>query len=204
MNYTTAVMLSGGMDSTAVLVDALVNSKNPVHAHHIRLANKDGRQQAEYQAVHKILSYCRTNYRTFSYTESGLDVTQFKKTYPDYLIVAFVAAMLSRELAGPIQVAVGIMGSDVLYARQCNKHQQDVAKLMYVAHRFIAAEPKMDGFTMIYPLLHRTKRDIVRDILPPELMAMTWSCRYPALSNGGWNACGKCKVCTERREALRS
>lgn len=202
-NTTTLVMLSGGMDSTAVLVEMLTKTEDPIHVHHVKLVNMDGRQEAEYEAVLKIRAYCHIHYRPFNYSESGLDFTAFRAVYPDYLLVAFMSAVVARDLEGPVRAAVGIVGGDAAFARKCNKHQSDVAKLMYVAHRFIAKYPKLDNFELFHPLMNRTKRDIVRDILPPELMALTWSCRRPIRYVGGYSVCAQCKTCLERAEALQ-
>ena len=58
-------MFSGGLDSTAMLVKLLTESDDELRVHHIRMANKEGRDAAEQQAVESIVAWCRSRYRPF-------------------------------------------------------------------------------------------------------------------------------------------
>lgn len=192
----TAVMLSGGIDSTAVLVHALTNTAELIHIHHVVLTNHDHREHVERKAVKDILSYCNQHYRPYTFSQTSMDYSEYKKVYPDYLIIALQAAMLARELEGDVKVAVGFLATD-RDAVGCMKHQKAVAKLMYVAHRFTAKHPKIDNFELVHPLAHMNKSEAIR-LLPHELAKLTWSCRAPIDSK----PCNKCKTCIERKNAF--
>ena len=71
-------MFSGGLDSTAMLVKLLAESQDELRVHHIRLDNRDGRAGAEQGAVEKIIAWCRSRYRPFRYSESGLEFRQLE------------------------------------------------------------------------------------------------------------------------------
>jgi len=51
----------------------------------------------------------------------------------------------------------------------------------------------------IYPVYDCTKAQIA-EMLPPELAALTWSCRRPVARGAGWVPCGACKACLARGE----
>ena len=60
---TTLVMFSGGLDSTAMLVKLLTQSKDELRVHHIRMVNREGRAGAEQAAVEAIVAWCGRRYR---------------------------------------------------------------------------------------------------------------------------------------------
>src|SRR5689334_14723973 len=82
---TTLAMLSGGLDSTAMLVKLLTETGDELRVHHIRMANREQRAQAEQAAVERIVAWCRDHYRPFRYTESVLDFTALEAIPIDYL-----------------------------------------------------------------------------------------------------------------------
>jgi len=84
-------MFSGGLDSTAMLVKLLEETKEELRVHHIRMVNKEGRDGAEQAAVERIVGWCRDRYRPFRYSESALDFTALEAIPIDYLCIAFVA-----------------------------------------------------------------------------------------------------------------
>ena len=53
----------------------LAETKDELRVHHIRMANKEGRADAEQAAVERIVAWCRDHYRPFRYSESALDFT---------------------------------------------------------------------------------------------------------------------------------
>ena len=55
--YKTLVMLSGGIDSVAVLANVRQETEHEVHAHHIELSNRENRQMAENDAVANVVDY---------------------------------------------------------------------------------------------------------------------------------------------------
>ena len=75
---TTLVMFSGGLDSTAMLVQLLAQSPEPLRVHHIRMANRESRAAAEQAAVERIVEWCSSRYRPFRYSESALDLSDLE------------------------------------------------------------------------------------------------------------------------------
>jgi len=74
-------MLSGGVDSVAVLKQLLEETDDKVYAHHIHIKNNEGvqnikRYKAEALALRKTIPYMKKTFRDFHYSESTIDVRQ--------------------------------------------------------------------------------------------------------------------------------
>jgi 7-cyano-7-deazaguanine synthase in queuosine biosynthesis len=191
---TTLVMFSGGMDSTAMLVKLLTQSQDELRVHHIRMANREMRARAEGYAAERILAYCRQHYRAFRYSESGLDFTSLEAIPIDYLSIAYVACQVAIDTPGCNRIAVASLARDT-DIRNRSARQRQVFDAMYACYRARKlGEPQVEW---IYPVYDCSK-DEVAGMLPPELMALTWSCRRPVEKPGGWAACGTCKACLAR------
>ena len=104
---TTLVMLSGGIDSTAMLVKLLAEERDELRVHHIRMINGEKRDLAEQRAVQAIVAWCRARYRAFRYSESALDFSALEAIPIDYLAIAFVACQVAIDTPGCNRVAVG-------------------------------------------------------------------------------------------------
>jgi len=192
----TLVMFSGGMDSTAMLVKLLTQSADELRVHHIRMVNKEGRAGAEQQAVEAILAWCRRRYRPFRYSESGLDFASLEAIPIDYLSIAYVACQVAIDTPGCERIAVGSLSRDTDIVNR-SARQRQVFDAMYACYRARKlGEPKVEW---IYPVYDCTKAQIA-EMLPPELAALTWSCRRPVARKGGWEPCGACKACLARRD----
>src|SRR3954470_22590431 len=94
---TTLAMFSGGLDSTAMLVQLLEQSSDELRVHHIRMSNKESRDEAEQRAVSAIVDWCRARYRPFRYSESALDFSGLEAIPIDYLCIAFVACQVAID-----------------------------------------------------------------------------------------------------------
>jgi 7-cyano-7-deazaguanine synthase in queuosine biosynthesis len=192
----TLVMFSGGMDSTAMLVKLLAQSRDELRVHHIRMANKEGRAGAEQQAVEAILAWCRRRYRSFRYSESGLDFTALEAIPIDYLSIAYVACQVAIDTPGCDRIAVASLSRDTDIVNRSARQRQvfDVMHACYRARKL--GEPKVEW---VYPVYECTKAEIAA-MLPPELAALTWSCRRPLARGAGWVPCGTCKACLARQD----
>jgi len=189
-------MFSGGMDSTAMLVKLLAQSRDELRVHHIRMANKEGRAGAEQQAVEAILAWCRRRYRSFRYSESGLDFTALEAIPIDYLSIAYVACQVAIDTPGCNRIAVGTLARDLdEIKRSVCEAQRRVFGGLYDCYRARKlGEPSIEW---IYPVYSLSKPQIA-SLLGPELLSMTWSCRRPVKGRSGQEACGKCKPCRAR------
>lgn len=190
-------MLSGGLDSTAMVVKLLTETGDALRIHHIRLANREGRADAEEQAVRRIIDECARRYRPFRYSESGLDFTGLEAIPIDYMAVAYVACQVAIDTPGCNRIAVGTLASDTDEVNRSRRQRQVFAVMheCYRARRL--GEPEVEW---IYPVHALSKPELAR-LLPGELLALTWSCRRPVRTASGHEACGQCKACRARAAA---
>src|SRR5512134_4124876 len=172
-------MLSGGIDSTAMLVKLLTASADELRVHHIRMVNREGRDRAESRAVEAIVAYCRAHYRPFRYCESGLNFSALEAIPIDYVSIAFVACQVAIDTPGCNRVAVGALATDTDIANR-SARQKRVFEEMYACYRARKlGEPRVEW---IYPVHHLPKAELVA-MLPAELLGLTWSCRRPLVGN---------------------
>jgi 7-cyano-7-deazaguanine synthase in queuosine biosynthesis len=191
---TTLVMFSGGLDSTAMLVKLLLQTEEELRVHHIRMANREERADAEQQAAERIVRYCRERYRPFRYSESALDFRELAAIPIDYVCIAFVACQVAIDTPGCNRVAVAALARDTDIENR-SARQRRVFDTLYECYRARKlGEPQVEW---IYPVYHAAKRELA-DSLPRELLDMTWSCRRPRRDGDGWRACGACKACLAR------
>lgn len=190
-------MYSGGLDSTAMLVRLLAREDDELRVHHIRMVNREGRDGAEQAAVEAILAYCRAHYRPFRYSESALDFSGLAAIPIDYLCIAFVACQVAIDTPRCTRIAIGSLSSDTDIVNR-SARQRSVFQEMYACYRARKlGEPEV---RWIYPVYDTPKAELARE-LPPALLDLTWSCRRPVPTAGGWVACGACKACHARPES---
>ena len=187
-------MFSGGIDSTAMLVKLLAEGADELRVHHIRMANREGRDAAEQRAVESILAWCRARYRPFRYSESALDFRSLEAIPIDYLCIAFVACQVAIDTPRCTRIAVGALAADTDIENR-SARQRRAFDAMYECYRARKlGEPHVEW---IYPVYDLPKAAIVA-ALPTELLALTWSCRRPV---EGVRPCLACKACNARQFA---
>ncbi|HYR33763.1 MAG TPA: hypothetical protein VEQ87_05685 [Burkholderiales bacterium] len=192
---TTLVMFSGGLDSTAMLVKLLEETKDELRVHHIRMANKEGRDDAEQRAVGAIVAWCRERYRPFRYSESGLDFTALEAIPIDYLSIAFVACQVAIDTPRCNRIALAALARDTDIENR-SARQRRVFEELYACYRARKlGEPEVEW---LYPVYRETKQALAAR-LPRELVELTWSCRRPLRDAEGWRPCGACKACLARQ-----
>jgi 7-cyano-7-deazaguanine synthase in queuosine biosynthesis len=192
---TTLAMFSGGLDSTAMLVELLTAGEEPLRVHHIRMDNRELRAGAEQAAVEGIVAYCRAHYRAFRYSESGLDFRGLEAIPIDYLSIAFVACQVAIDTPGCARIALAALEHDTDIVNR-SARQRRVFDAMYDCYRARKlGEPEVEW---IYPVYRQTKRELAQS-LPRELLERTWSCRRPVAAEGKFRACGTCKACLARQ-----
>ena len=192
---TTLVMYSGGLDSTAMLVKLLEESGDELRVHHVRMANKEGRDEAEQSAVEAIVAWCRGRYRPFRYSESGLDFRELEAIPIDYLSIAFVACQVAIDTPRCNRIAVAALARDTDIENRAAR-QRRVFEALYECYR--ARKLGEERVEWVYPVYHDTKQALAAR-LPRELLELTWSCRRPLPEAGGFRACGVCKACLARQ-----
>lgn len=190
------LMFSGGLDSTAALWHLLQNQENRLHLHHLYLVNKENRAEAEQRSVKNIISYIEKSY-TIKYSESYHEYPHFsylsivnnnqilnQNFMFDSDLYNFIAGTICGSLPSIKQVAIGRTKSDTGI--------EERAIIGTNILKLLAPNVKK-----IYPVGHLTKQEVY-DMLPKELINMTWSCRTPIyISKNTFQKCGKCKTCLE-------
>ena len=178
----TLVMFSGGVDSTYVLLKLLCETRDEVFAHHIHLVNYEGRHTVEAQRCRQIVEYCRRSVRAFHYTESAIDHRGFRFFGIDMISVGFEAGLVAHSYLIP-RWTCGISADDQRWEARFRHVEASVA-----ANAFPLAPPE-------FFLLPRVSKLEEMRYLPPELLAMTWSCRKPIVEGDAFLACARCRAC---------
>jgi len=192
---TTLAMFSGGLDSTAMLVKLLEETPDELRVHHVRMANRESRADAEQAAVEGIVAWCRERYRPFRYSESALDFTALEAIPIDYLCIAFVACQVAIDTPRCNRVAVAALARDTDIENR-SARQRRVFEALYDCYRARKlGEPQVEW---LYPVYHETKQALAAR-LPRELVQLTWSCRRPLRTAAGFRPCGTCKACLARQ-----
>jgi len=177
-----------------MLVQMLSESEEELRVHHIRMANREERADAEQAAVERIVAWCRDRYRSFRYSESALDFRELEAIPIDYLSIAFVACQVAIDTPRCNRVAVASLARDTDIENR-SARQRRVFDAMYECYRYRKlGEPHVQW---VYPVYHATKRELAAR-LPRELLEITWSCRRPVREGAAWRACGACKACLAR------
>jgi 7-cyano-7-deazaguanine synthase in queuosine biosynthesis len=188
-------MFSGGLDSTAMLVKLLEESDDELRVHHIRMENRERRDQAEQAAVEGIVAWCRGRYRAFRFSQSGLDFRELEAIPIDYLSIAFVACQVAIDTPRCERVAVAALARDTDIENR-SQRQRRVFDALYECYRARKlGEPRVEW---IYPVYDMSKQALAAR-LPRELLDLTWSCRRPLGEAGAFRPCGACKACLARQ-----
>jgi len=194
---TTLVMFSGGLDSTAMLMQLLTQTDGELRVHHVHMVNLEGRAEAERVAVERIVEACRRRYRPFRYSESALDFSGLEAIPIDWMAIAYVACQVAIDTPRCDRIAVGVLATDTDIVNRCAR-QRRVFKAMYEGCR--ARKLGESRVEWVYPVFGTPKAALAA-LLPSELLDLTWSCRTPVRTTTGFLACGTCKACKVRAGA---
>ena len=196
------LMLSGGIDSTAILHSLLTEEKYQeydIYVHHISLDNRQRRSPAEAEAVEKIVTYYRyVNH--FDYTVSSIDTLSMNARWSgrfsfDMDIVCFMAAQVCLAKRNIRQVMLGVMADDFIKAetREGAALRYREAPNIFQAALYYYPEGKPRP-QVVYPAKNLTKKQLW-DTLPEDVQKLTWSCRNPVWETSTPTTCGVCEPC---------
>jgi 7-cyano-7-deazaguanine synthase in queuosine biosynthesis len=187
-SHSALLMLSGGLDSVALLANILQETSQTVHAHHIEIQNFEDRRQAENDALHRILAYCREHYRPFTFTTSVSEFPLGLGGGYDLTLALFTAARVHTALGRVV---------DIVYTGHIAPSRAEIVEGAAVFNAcYINKRCKP---VWLRPLAHVKKADIYQSI-PLELAEMTWSCRKPVYRGSSYEACGSCHACRSRAQ----
>jgi len=203
---------SGGLDSTYALWYYLTQTDYKVHAHHIYIQQKEKiLWKAEGEACRKIVKYISENSILGVLGRSDFVYSYGQYRSPavslDQDIILFMLSQIALTSRDDCFVALGIVKED--YDRWVGDVGyyptvgRDIFKLAITNGDFVWGKGKqlhkIDPEIKM-PLKDLTKKDIIERI-PPSLLNLTWSCRYPIeISETEYKPCNKCRACKERNE----
>ncbi|MCD6074290.1 MAG: hypothetical protein K0Q70_1173 [Rhodospirillales bacterium] len=192
------MMLSGGIDSTYVLARLLRETDDEILVHHVHFLNNSNRHIPEAAACKKIVDYCRTSYRDFSYTETAIDHRRLVAHGFDVIAAGFEAGVIasSFHIATGRNVDrwfIGLAADDVTMPRVRAKQGQECCEFNCQS----GYPPDLH----LYPLVGLQTQI---DYLPADLYELTWSCRTPKIEGEAHSACGECSSCLRRVGTSRS
>ncbi len=194
MKYRAIIPFSGGIDSTAGLY--LTLSRHPEEqflVFKVNLINGEcaSRTVKEEQAVNAILEELRRmGINNFTYRRLSFDYSQLgPPPIWDSEAVNFAAATCLRAYPEIFEFVEGAIGDDYLQEGFQDRLDQ-IEKILY-----LVSERSKEDLKIVFPLKDMMKYEVMKAI-PPNILALTWSCRYP---EGGpqWELkrCHKCSTC---------
>lgn len=204
---TILVMFSGGIDSTFMLYHYLINTDYKIHVHHISLRYpSEPRWKEEDIASRKIVELCK-NIRKFEYSESRVDFGFYKYVGRDSDTQLLMASKIAPNIKGKISLALGWIHSDHLEDIENGRAKSKVTEKLWEAlcNSMDLDFGKNINRKLLFPLVNMklSKKQMIQ-ILPNELLRLTWSCRKPSKSKDNTSIpCGKCNPCKEIKEAIK-
>ena len=203
---SSVLMLSGGVDSVAVLKRLLEETDKKIYAHHIHMKNNEGinnieRYKVEAKALKKIVPHMKRTFRNFHYTESTIDSRQIMQVFPTYYnneeeskfryipdqTYYYLMAGILAKGTDSANVYIGTCIEDyciedyVYTDRELQQRQQGMSKIVEgAAYPFITNIQR--------PFDTVTKKKSI-EYLGKELMDMVWYCRDPIEKNGSLLSC---------------
>lgn len=188
------IPFSGGIDSTAGLYRTLTQHPND-HFLVFKVVLLNGecasRSVQEEQAVNAILEALRQRgIHNFTYRRLSYDYSQLgPPPIWDSEAVNFAAATCIRAYPSIRELVEGAIWDD--YQQEGFQARLDqIEKILY-----LVSERTPDDLSIVFPLKDLPKYEVMKS-LPPEILALTWSCRYPeGAPQWELKRCHKCSTC---------
>ena len=196
------VMWSGGLDSTYTLVRLLKETEDEVFAHHIhRNARRDdGKDLAatceyEREAVAAMRAYINRHYRSFSYSESAVDLTAFSAFARDTATSMFFAAQaaMTYQFSPFDRIMIGVNRDE---DTRWIEHTETYKFRRMMVNQMLKAVWESEDVPFFYLWTPRPTKQAEADYLPLELFRLTASCRSPTREGARWVVCGTCAECS--------
>lgn len=193
-DFHAIIPFSGGIDSTAALYQTLTAHPNQHFlVFKVILLNGEcaSRSVQEEQAVNAILDALRkSGIQNFTYRRLAYDYSQLgPPPIWDSEAVNFAAATCIRAYPSIQYLVEGAIWDD--YQQEgFQKRLDQIEKILY-----LVSERTPDDLTIAFPLKDLPKYAVMKS-LPPEILALTWSCRYPeGAPQWQLKRCHKCATC---------
>jgi len=196
---TVLVMLSGGLDSTAMLYRMLseTHKHERLHVLFLELAGWESGTKgvAERQAVQNILSYLQ---RDFKFDKS-IDFHFYNSFALDQMLYYTAAALTAKSMKNVHSVAIGRTKEDVGFFNKTIERRSVIETAENIFHNIVKGSSVMSftkgkkdrNIELIFPVEDFTKKELFY-LLPPPLKNSFCSCRKPDIN---FQPCGKCSKC---------
>ena len=193
-SFRALIPFSGGIDSTAALYHTLTQAPED-HFLVFKVVLRNGecasRSVKEEQAVNHILEALRARgIHNFTYRRLAYDYSQLgPPPIWDSEAVNFAAATCIRAYPSIEYMVEGAIWDD--YQQEGFQERLDqIERILY-----LVSERTPDDLRIEFPLKDQNKYTVMKG-LPPEILALTWSCRYPVgASNWELKRCHRCSTC---------
>jgi len=184
----TLLMLSGGLDSTALLVALLEHTQHAVHAHHIELSNREGRAPAEIRALERIYAWCDRNERSFERSQSTNEFPLGTGGGWDTTLSLFIASRVCHALRNQVQLVV------TGHIRPAFNELTEGEAVFHAAFISRVRRPRWIRPLAFLEGTQAERKAAIRDSMGPELVEATWWCRRPRGDDRD-QPCGECHAC---------
>jgi 7-cyano-7-deazaguanine synthase in queuosine biosynthesis len=200
------LMWSGGISSTALLIDLLTDSKYKDHdiiVHHVHLVDSRNKALAEALSCKSVIEYVQNKkkYRKFFFAESTLDTKfmippRYSRNVLELDAVAFMAANIAAGNPGIDKVVFGTTKTDIDENESYRPLLEKASKIFETSVQLLDHAPDL---SLEYPYAELTMKQAYT-LLPPPLRRKVVSCATPAYpSKSTFKACGKCYKCKYRK-----
>lgn len=190
----TLVMLSGGLDSAYVLYRLLHETDDEVLVHHVHLLTDLGRHIPEAKSCQRIVEYCRSNVRAFTYSESTIDRRGFCCHGYDLLSAGIEAGVVAASFSMRTRRYVDRWTVGIAKDDRNSEERIEAARRCCEFNCQCSPTPDLFLFPPIGPREEAA-------YMPLELFDLTWSCRQPQGLPQESRPCGKCQSCRRRGRA---
>ena len=210
MQESVVVMVSGGLDSAALLRHYLRETDWTVHAHHVSLRNvQEPRWQPEDVSCRQVVEWLQERERPFAYKESVLEWPYEHHIGWDSDLFLWLAARIVPNVIGDrVRLALGWVDEDRAPPDAWERQKRGVADRIWDAAIYSMGEIDRDRVVreLERPFYDLRKVDVM-GMIPRELLELTWSCRTPNTHGGEGSAtmfvpCGRCHACRARYRAM--
>jgi len=207
------VMLSGGLDSTALAYHLLEQwpVKHEIHLHHANFnynrVERPHAADAEKVHVRMVLEWLEANCRPFTHSISRHDfpAVSGRLWYNPHMWVAWIGTH-QLFLQNASILATGRIATDRMYTDICHVYDS-FQNLMgsggaFERRMIYRGKETVRPAFMVNPIEHWTKGTAFRTV-PRGLIDLTISCLNPQAVNGYYDPCGQCRTCGRRSMAKK-
>lgn len=194
---TVIVLLSGGLDSAALLYKLLKEDKYDIYVHHIEMIYNDKLYIVSKIASDNCVNWCKKNIKDFTYTTSAVDIS-YSSTRAGMPIIAFICSqlVLRSNITNLCYITLGLF----FYKKDPKHYYHSLVNNLYTIYTAGFGDHKNTIIPIVFPLMNSRKIELYNS-LPKELAKLTWGCLTPIYKNNYIYPCNNCEKCEQLEEA---